>query len=61
MRQGESFKLNIHSYVEASGDAVQGYWKEAARDVSGQVTGRILAGGFEGELSAPCFSLQRFR
>src|SRR5579863_2683202 len=29
----ESFKLDIHSYVEASGDSVQGYWKEASRDV----------------------------
>ena len=52
----ESFKLNIHSYVESSGESVQGYWKEATRDVSGQVTGRVSEGRFEGELSAPSFT-----
>jgi hypothetical protein len=52
----ESFKLNIKSYVEASGESVQGYWNEAARDVSGHVSGRILGGRFEGEFSAPAFS-----
>ena len=52
----ESFKLNIRSYVEASGELVQGYWKEAARDVSGQVTGRISESRFEGEFSAPAFT-----
>jgi hypothetical protein len=52
----ESFKLNITSYVEATGDAVQGYWKEASRDVSGNVSGRISDGRFEGEFSAPTFS-----
>jgi hypothetical protein len=30
----ESFKLNVTRYVEVSGDSVQGYWKEASRDVS---------------------------
>jgi hypothetical protein len=52
----ESFKLNITSYVELSGDSVQGYWKEASRDVSGHVSGRISDGRFEGELTAPAFS-----
>lgn len=52
----ESFKLDIHSYVEVSGESVQGYWKEAARDVSGHVSGRILGGRFEGEFSAPAFT-----
>jgi hypothetical protein len=52
----ESFKLDIHSYVEASGESVQGYWKEASRDVSGNLTGRISAGRFDGEFSAPAFT-----
>ena len=52
----ESFKLNITSYVEVSGESVQGYWKEASRDVSGHVTGRILGGRFEGEFSAITFA-----
>jgi hypothetical protein len=52
----ESFKFNIQSYVEASGESVQGYWKEATRDVSGHVSGRILGGRFEGEFSATAFT-----
>ena len=52
----ESFKLNITSYVEASGDSVQGYWKEASRDVSGHLTGHISGGRFEGEFSAISFA-----
>jgi hypothetical protein len=52
----ESFKLDIKSYVEASGESVQGYWKEAARDVSGNVSGRVSGGRFEGEFSAPAFT-----
>ena len=52
----ESFKLNITSYSEVSGDSVQGYWKEASRDVSGHLAGRISDGRFEGEFSATTFS-----
>jgi hypothetical protein len=52
----ESFKLNITSYAEVSGDSVQGYWKEASRDVSGHLAGRISDGRFEGEFSAATFS-----
>ena len=52
----ESFKLNITSYVEVSGESVQGYWNEASRDVSGHLTGHISGGHFEGEFSAPAFS-----
>jgi hypothetical protein len=52
----ESYKLDIHSYVEAVGETVQGYWKEASRNVSGNVTGRISGSRFEGEFSAPAFA-----
>jgi hypothetical protein len=52
----ESFKLNITSYVEATGESVLGHWHEAARDVSGQVTGHIAGGRFEGEFSATAFT-----
>jgi hypothetical protein len=41
---------------ESFGESVQGYWKEAARDVSGQVSGHFSAGRFEGEFNAPAFS-----
>ena len=52
----ESYKLDIHTYVEAAGETVQGYWKEASRNVSGNVTGHVAAGRFEGEFSAPVFT-----
>jgi hypothetical protein len=49
----ESFKFNIYSYAEASGESVQGYWKEATRDVSGHLTGRISGGLFKANLASP--------
>jgi hypothetical protein len=52
----ESFKFDIQSYAEASGDSVQGYWRVSSHDVSGNMTGRISAGQFVGEFSAPAFS-----
>jgi hypothetical protein len=52
----ESFKFNIQSYAEASGDSVQGYWRESSHDVSGHMSGRISAGQFVGEFSAPAFN-----
>ncbi len=52
----ESFKLDIHSYAEASGESVQGYWRETGRDLSGHMTGRISEGRFEGEIVAPTFT-----
>jgi hypothetical protein len=52
----ESFKLDITSYAEASGESVQGYWREASRDVSGHMTGRISGGQFVGEISAATFT-----
>jgi hypothetical protein len=52
----ESFKLDIHSYAEASGESVQGYWQETGRDLTGHMTGRISEGRFEGEIVAPAFT-----
>ena len=52
----ESFKFNIHTYAEASGSSLEGSWKEATRDVSGHLSGRISEGRFEGEFNAPAFN-----
>jgi hypothetical protein len=52
----ESFKFDIQSYAEVSGESVQGHWREASRDVSGHMSGRIADGQFVGEFSAPTFS-----
>ena len=52
----ESFKLDIRTYAEATGDEVQGHWSESTRDVGGQLTGRIAPGRFVGEIVAPAFT-----
>jgi hypothetical protein len=52
----ESFKFDITSYAEATGESVQGSWREASRDVSGHMSGRISAGQFVGDFSSLTFS-----
>ncbi len=54
----ESYRIDITSFVQASGDSVQGDWREATRDISGHVTGRIANGRFEGAVVGPGFSAQ---
>ena len=48
----ESFKFDIRSRVEASGESVQGYWTETSRNVSGSLTGRVAENQFEGQISS---------
>ncbi|MGO9421165.1 hypothetical protein [Roseiarcus sp.] len=52
----ESFRLDIKSYVEASGDSVQGTWNEASRGVSGHLTGRVAENRFEGQIDGGTFT-----
>jgi hypothetical protein len=52
----ESFKFDIRSHVEASGESAQGYWTETSRNASGSLTGRIAENQFEGQISSPTFS-----
>jgi hypothetical protein len=52
----ESFKFDITSYAEATGESVQGSWREASRDVSGHMSGRISGGQFVGDFSSLTFS-----
>lgn len=49
----ESFKFDIRSHVEASGE---GYWTETSRNASGSLRGRIAENQFEGQISSPTFS-----
>jgi len=51
-----SYRLDIQIYVEASGQTVQGYWRETTRNVSGQLTGRIQGGLFEGAVMGQGFT-----
>ena len=52
----ESFKCDIRSHVEASGESAKGYWTEMSRNASGSLTGRITESQFEGQISSPTFS-----
>ena len=52
----ESFKFDIRSHVEASGESVQGYWTEVSRNVSGSLTGRIAENQLEGQISSLTFT-----
>ena len=52
----ESFKFDIRSHIDASGESVQGYWTETSRNASGSLTGRIAENQFEGQISSPTFS-----
>lgn len=53
-----SYRIDIHSYVEASGRTIQGTWREDTRNVSGQLTGRIEGGRFDGAVIGPGFTAQ---
>ncbi len=53
-----SYRIDIQSYVEASGQNVQGTWREDTRDISGHLTGSIEGGRFVGAVVGPGFSAQ---
>jgi hypothetical protein len=52
----ESFKFDIRSHIEISGESVQGSWTEVSRNVSGSLTGRIAENQFEGQISSLTFT-----
>lgn len=51
-----SYRIDIQSYVEASGETVRGRWEEQTRNISGELTGRIDGGQFEGAVVGPGFT-----
>jgi hypothetical protein len=51
-----SYRINVTSYVEASGSSVSGYWREETRDASGHLTGRIEDGRFNGTIAGTGFT-----
>jgi hypothetical protein len=55
-----SYRIDIQSYDEASGRTVQGTWQETTRNVSGQLTGTIEGGRFQGAVSGPGFTAQMY-
>ncbi len=53
-----SFRVDVESYVEGSGGALHGTWRETTRDASGRLTGRIQGGDFEGSVVGAGFTAQ---
>lgn len=51
-----SYRIDIQSYVEASGPTVHGSWREQTRNISGDLTGRIEGGLFQGAVKGPGFT-----
>jgi hypothetical protein len=52
----DSYRVDISSYIVADGDSVQGQWKEATRQVQGDLTGQVSDGDFEGNVAGPGFT-----
>jgi uncharacterized protein len=51
-----SYRIDFQSTAEASGDSVHGVWREETRGVSGDLTGHIANGLFEGVVTGPQFT-----
>ncbi len=52
----DSYRIQIHSFVVADGQSVEGHWDEATRQVTGHLAGTIADGHFEGALSGAAFT-----
>ena len=55
---GDSYRFQVESYVEASGQNLKGHWEETTRNVEGQLTGQLSGGHFEGTIQGAAFSAQ---
>jgi hypothetical protein len=54
----DSYRFDVHSYVVADGRDVQGHWEETTRNVTGQLSGRVEDGRFDGSIVGPAFTAQ---
>lgn len=54
----DSYQLDINSYVVAEGQNVRGHWQETTRQVQGSLTGSIVDGLLEGNVSGPNFTAE---
>jgi hypothetical protein len=52
----DSYRIEITSYVQASGNEVQGSWNEVTRNASGHLTGQIQGDRFDGSVVGPGFT-----
>ena len=44
----DSYRFDVQAYVEAEGRSLKGNWQETTRNVSGNLTGQLAGGDFEG-------------
>jgi hypothetical protein len=52
----DSYRIQIHSFVVADAQNVQGHWEEATRQATGHLTGTIADGRFEGSVTGAAFT-----
>jgi hypothetical protein len=52
----DSYRFDIHCDVIADGQVVSGRWQETTRNVSGNLTGQIDTGVFDGNVEGPGFT-----
>lgn len=51
-----SYRIDVQSEVEASGRNVTGSWSERTRGASGELTGTVAGGRFEGQVRGASFT-----
>jgi hypothetical protein len=56
--EGGGYRIDSTCEAKASGSSVQGSWREATRNISGRLTGRVAKGDFEGTVEGPGFTAQ---
>jgi len=55
---GESYRFQVQTYVEATGQDLHGHWQEDSLQVQGDLTGRVTGGQFEGTIKGTTFTAQ---
>jgi hypothetical protein len=51
----DSYRIEIHSDLQAAGHEVHGSWTEASRQLTGSIEGRLVGGTFEGNITGHAF------
>ena len=51
----DSYRVDIHSFIVADGQSVQGHWEESVRQANGQLDGQIVGDQLQGRISGPGF------
>jgi hypothetical protein len=54
----DSFRMEVQSYVEATGQNLEGHWEERSRNVQGHLSGQVVGGQFDGTIVGSLFSAQ---